>query len=238
MGELQPRLRAITHLLSSSNGHKCWRRHNEPCCPIRARFQVADCTLRSVPATCGTQVAVGVLTAVQNIESGSRKNVGRIVNESCIERKPVVFCRCMRCSQRYAENRIRAEPALVGRPVELAKSLVESFLIVRVEAADGGLDFALHVAPRFQSALSAKSGLVAIAKLRCFAFPGRCSGGNFCRPGNTINQRDVDGQCGITAGIQNFKCLESCNFRHGEYAIPAVRPLVVRTLLRPRSTTE
>jgi len=65
--------------------------------------------------------------------------------------------------QGHAEDRVRAEVALVGHAVELDQRRVETGLVRRVEAFDRGSDRLDDVRDGLQHALAAESFLVAVS---------------------------------------------------------------------------
>jgi len=81
-------------------------------------------------------VAVGVLAAVQDIQSGSGKKIGRLFDNARVKRNSAVLRRSMRRRERYTQNCVCAETALIGGSVQIAQSLIESLLIVRIKSAD------------------------------------------------------------------------------------------------------
>jgi len=87
------------------------------------------------------------------------------------------------------------------------------------------------MALRLQYALAAITGFIAIAKLDRFAFAGGSPGRHLCSCGDPVGQGHRNRQCGVAARVQNFKCLEFCNFRHNDSAFPATGPIVVMKLV-------
>src|SRR5206468_3783772 len=85
--------------------------------------------------------------------------------------------RRLRRRERDAEDRVRAEPALVWRAVELDEPPVEPLLVVGVEAAHRGRDLAAHVRDRAADALPAPLG-AAVAELERLVDAGRGTGGH------------------------------------------------------------
>ena len=71
-----------------------------------------------------------------------------------------------------AENRVRAEAALVRGPVELDQRLVECFLVARVEPLHGSGELAVHVSDCLTDALAAPLG-GAVAELDRLVHAGR-----------------------------------------------------------------
>ena len=85
--------------------------------------------------------------------------------EPAIERLPRVDRGRARRSERAAEDRVGAEPALGRRSVELDQRLVERALIRSVEAADRVCDLAVHVPHCLQHTLAEVHRRVAVAQL-------------------------------------------------------------------------
>src|SRR5207244_3969778 len=80
--------------------------------------------------------------------------------------------RGLRGRQRDTEDRVRAESALVRRPVKLDQGAVEPGLVEGIAAADGLGDLAVDVGDRLGDALAAV-GLAAVSELNRFVHPGR-----------------------------------------------------------------
>ena len=79
----------------------------------------------------------------------------------------------LRRRERDAEDRVRAEPRLVLRPVELDQRRVERALVLRVEAGDRVRDLVVDVAHRLEHALAAVRTRVAVAQLDGLELPRR-----------------------------------------------------------------
>ena len=88
---------------------------------------------------------------------------------------PGVGRRGLRVRERDTEDRVRAEPSLVRRPVELDEAPVERLLIHDVETADRVGDLAVDVRDRLRDALAAPRR-AAVAQLDRFVHSGRRAG--------------------------------------------------------------
>ena len=89
---------------------------------------------------------VGVRAAVQHVQHrhGQRMRVGPA--DGAVERDLQVVRQGLGAGQRDGEHRVGAEPALVGRAVEVDHGVVDGALVERVEPADDVGDLAVDVA--------------------------------------------------------------------------------------------
>ena len=105
-----------------------------------------------------------VHAAVDHVQHRHRERRRLLAAEVAKERLPRVCRRRLRRRERDAEDRVRAEPALVRGAVELDQPAVESGLLRRLHAEDGAADLAACVRDRLRDALAAP-GRVAVAQL-------------------------------------------------------------------------
>ena len=101
---------------------------------------------------------LGVLAAVEDVEHRDRQDPGADAAEPAVERDLVGRGGRVRAGERDAEDRVRAQLALVGRAVELDQRVVDVGLVRGVEAEDRWPDPLGHVRDRRQDALAAVAG--------------------------------------------------------------------------------
>ncbi len=120
---------------------------------------------------------VGVDAAVDDVEHrhGQRRRV--VAAEVPEEGDTGLRSRSLRGGERHAEDRVRAEPALVRGAVELDEPPVERLLIRDVHATDRVGDLDVDVRNRLGDALAAPRR-AAVAELDRFVHAGRCTRGN------------------------------------------------------------
>ena len=113
---------------------------------------------------------------------------------------------------RYAEERVRAEPALGRSAVELDQFPIEGALI-EFDAGDGLGDLPIHIGDGFQHALPEITLFVAVAKLERFSLAcgrARWDGGAAERPARKPDLH-FDGR--VPARIQNFSSMHAGDFQ-------------------------
>ena len=121
-----------------------------------------------------------------------------------VERQPVGLRRGLSDRQRHAENGIGAEPAFVGRAVELDHGLVDLGLRLRIHAADGVEDFAVDRVHRLAHALAQIARLVAVAQFDRLMRAGGRARGHRGAPARAVFQNDIHFDGRIAATVQNF----------------------------------
>ena len=105
--------------------------------------------------------------------------------------------------QRDAEDRVGAEPALVGRAVELDHRLVEGPLLGAPRPAQRRGDLAVDVGDRAGDAL-AGPGVAAVAQLDRLELTRRGAGGNGGRPAGPRLQGDFDLDRRVAARVDDL----------------------------------
>ena len=85
---------------------------------------------------------------------------------------PVRLGRRLGHRQRDAEDRIRAELALVRRPVQLDHHRVDADLVQRIQTGHFSRDGVVHMLDGVQDAFAEIAGLVTVAQLDRFVFAG------------------------------------------------------------------
>src|SRR5438067_4203536 len=140
-------------------------------------------------------------SAVHDVQQRNGQRPRLAAAEEAEERDAGVRRRSLRGRERDAEDRVRAEPALVRRPVELDEAPVERFLVTRVETAYGSRDLAVDVCERLRDALAAPL-LAAVAQLERLVHAGRRAGGNGRAPRRSRRERDLALDRRVGPGVQ------------------------------------
>ena len=120
----------------------------------------------------------------------------------------------LRDAKRYAEDRVGAEPALVGRAVERNQRLVDFHLLLGVHAADRVEDLAGDGGNRLLDALAEVARLVAIAQLDRLVRSGRGARGHGRAAVGSVLQHDIDLDGRIAARIEDFAADDVDNGGH------------------------
>jgi hypothetical protein len=110
--------------------------------------------------------------------------------------------RRLRDRERDAENRVRTEPALVRRAVQLDEGAVDELLVGAVEVADRFGDLAVDVRDRLRDALASPLRS-AVAQLDRLVHARGRSGGDGRPAGTSLHLRvDLDGR--IAARVEDL----------------------------------
>ncbi len=107
---------------------------------------------------------VGMGTAIDDIHHRHRHGAGRGTTNIAIERQTGIFCRCLGNREADAEDRIRAEIALVVGAVEGEHHLVDDDLLMGIHAEQRILNIGIHRIDRVLHALAQIAGLVTITE--------------------------------------------------------------------------
>ena len=121
---------------------------------------------------------VGMRAAVDDVHHRHGQQVRVGAAEIAIERQPARLRRRLGHRQRHAEDGVGAEPALVGRAVELDQRVVDAALVLGVHAGERIEDLAVDGVDRLEHALAEVALLVAVAQLDGLVRAGRGAGGH------------------------------------------------------------
>ena len=106
--------------------------------------------------------------------------------------------------QGHAQDGVCAQSALVVRAVKLQHHVVDSALVVCLEADEGIGNFVVHMANGIKRALAQIAILVAIAQLNGLECARRRAGGNSRTTEGTILQHNFHFNGGVAARVQDF----------------------------------
>src|SRR5215218_4660829 len=115
--------------------------------------------------------------------------------------------------QRDAEDRVRAEAALVGRAVELDQRGVEAGLVEHVAARDCGGDLAVDVRDRPADAL-AEIGVAAVAQLGRLELAGRRAGRDRRAAARAGAELQVHLDCRVPARVEDLARVDGLDLAH------------------------
>ena len=115
--------------------------------------------------------------AVDDVHHRHGQHVRVRAAEPAVQRQVGVRGRCLGDGERDAEDRVRAEPRLRRRAVELDHGAVDLALLARVHPGDAVGDLAVDVGDGAGDAL-AEPGVAAVAELDRLVLAGRCAGGH------------------------------------------------------------
>ena len=115
--------------------------------------------------------------------------------------------------ERNAKNRVATQPGLVGGAVEIHQRLVDQPLIVGIEPDHGRTDLVEHGLHGLLHALAAVA-LPAVAKLDGLVLSGRRAGRHRGAGKRPVDQRDLDLDRRVAAGIEDLAGPDLLDNRH------------------------
>ncbi len=146
---------------------------------------------------------VGVRAAVEHVHHRHRQDPRRLAAEIAPQRLALLGGRRARGGERDAEDRVRAEAALVRRAVELDQRAVQAGLVEHVVARDRRGDLAVDVRDRLRHAL-AEVGVAAVAQLGRLELAGRGAGRDGRAAVRAGAQRELDLDGRVAARVQDL----------------------------------
>src|SRR5690606_5938439 len=121
----------------------------------------------------------------------------------------------LRDRERDAQDRVRAELALVGRAVEVDEDLVDVALLGHVEADELGGDVVLHGLDRAFDTLAEGPRGVAVATLDGLEGTGRRARGDCCASERAVVERDLDLDGRVAARVEDLAGAYGLDAGHG-----------------------
>ena len=146
---------------------------------------------------------LSVRAAVDHVQHRHRQRVGFLAAEVAEERNAGLCRRGLRRRKRDAEDRVRAEPALVRRAVELDQRAVDPGLVEGIAAADGLGDLTVDIRNGLRDSLAA-IGLAAVAKLDRFVHSGRRPRRDRGAAESPGIESNIDLDCRIAARVEDL----------------------------------
>ena len=147
---------------------------------------------------------VGMFAAVDYVHHRHRKGAGIGAADVTIQRLTLIGRSGLGRGQRDPEDRVGAEPSLVGGAVEVDHDIVDDHLLGCLEAADGFQNFSLHVGDRREHAFAAEAGFVAVAQFDSLVRAGGRPGWHRDAAHGTGLKDDIDFDCGSSAAVEDF----------------------------------
>jgi len=142
-------------------------------------------------------IVVGMLPAVEDVHHGNRNVPGHDPAEVPVKRDFKNRRRRLGASHRHAQDGVRAQFPLVGRPVETDHGKIDVPLAQAIHPDDLGGDFVKHVVNGLRDALSQVPFFVAVPKLEHLVLPGGRPGRHRGPPHDSGHERHF----GLDSGI-------------------------------------
>jgi len=156
-----------------------------------------------------------VHAAVDDIHHGNRQQPRPDATHIAIERQRIGDRSRLRHRERDAEQRVGAQPALVGRAVERDHGLVDLALCLRVHAADRVENLAVDRVERLGHALAEIAALVAVAQLDRLILAGGGARGHRGAALGAVIQLHIDLDGRIAATVEDLAADDIHNGGHG-----------------------
>ena len=147
--------------------------------------------------------------------------------EPAIERQLRLGRSGLRGRERAAEDGVRAEPALPGRPVQVDENAIEHRLIGRVETEERLRDLPVHIGNRGQDTLAEVRRRIAVPELDGLVLAGRRARRHCRAPEPARGEADLDLDGRIAARVENLTAVHIDDGAHSQLLL---RSLVVRIL--------
>ena len=159
-------------------------------------------------------VAVGVRTAVQDVEARHRQHVGVGAADVPVERQVRLLGAGLRDRERRAEDRVGTQPGLAVGTVEVDQDTVDVSLVERLEAEEGVGDLALDIAHRGADALATEA-VAAVAQLHRLVRPGAGAARDRGPAPGPAQQLDLHLDGGVAPGVQDLSGVDVDDAAHG-----------------------
>ena len=154
--------------------------------------------------------------AVHDVEHRHRQHVGIDTTDVAVEREVELVGRGPGHRHRGAEDRVRAELALVGRAVEIDHPEVDAPLIQCLVPDEQVAQPAVDVRNRLLDSL-AEIALAAVPQLHGLVFAGGSTRRNNGPTGRTRLEADLDFHRGIATGIEHLAPDHVFDVAHGSF---------------------
>ena len=146
---------------------------------------------------------VGVRAAVDDVHHRHRQDVRVGAADVAEQRQPCRLGGRLRHRQRHAEDRVGAQPRLVGRAVEVEQRLVDEALVVGAQPDDRGRDLVEHRLDGLLDALAAVAG-GAVAQLDRLVLARRRAGRHRGPGERSVDQGHLDLDRRVAAGVEDL----------------------------------
>ncbi len=158
-------------------------------------------------------VGVGVRAAVEDVQHRDREHVPVRAAQVAEELQARRVGGGPGHRHRHADDRVGAEPRLVGRPVEVDQRLVDQALVVGLVAEQLLLDLLDHAVDGAGDALAAELG-AAVAELYRLERAGGRTGRDAGPADGAVVERDLDLEGRVAPGVQDLPGMDRFNRRH------------------------
>ena len=158
---------------------------------------------------------VGMHAAIDDVHHRHRQGPRRGAADIAIQRHVEGFGRRLGAGQRDAEDGVGAEPALVGRAVEIDHDLVDLDLLFDRHVGQRLEDLAVDGGDRLLHALAEIARLVAVAQFDCLMRAGGGARRHRRAAHRAVFQHHIDLNGGIAAAIENFAADDVDDGGHG-----------------------
>ena len=159
------------------------------------------------------ECVIGVHAAVDDVHHRHGQDVCVGAANLQVERHAIEGSGSMSAGERYAEDGVRAEAALVRRAVELDQGRVDRALVARLHALQLGGDLAVDVGHGLRDAL-AHPGIAAVTKLDGLPLSGGGAGGHSGGAARPALEDDVDLDRRVAAGIEDLAAVNRGDDAH------------------------
>jgi hypothetical protein len=149
-------------------------------------------------------VVVGMCAAVDDVHHRHRQAPEPITGKMRPQRQLLRGGDRVRVGERDAEQRVRAQAALVVGAVEVDQAAVEPLLVVGVETLERIGDRRVDVRNRLLHSLAEVARLVAVAQLDRFLGTGGGARGHHRAAEAAVAERDLGFEGGIAAAVEDF----------------------------------
>jgi hypothetical protein len=147
---------------------------------------------------------VGVRAPVDDVQHRHREHVRVLAADPAVERNARLRCCRLRRSQRGTEDRVRAETALVRRPVERDQRRIDRALLSGVEADQRLCDLGAHVLDGPAHTLAQPGARVGVAQLDGLELTRRGARGDSCAADLARLDLDVDLDRRVPSGVEDL----------------------------------
>src|SRR5437899_1868481 len=139
--------------------------------------------------------------AVQNIHHWDRQNARAGPTKVTKERKVCRRRGSVSGGKGNAEQRVRAQMFLVGRPIQLEQLGIDLFLGAIVKSLEGISYLSIPIRSRLARSLAAVTFRLAVTQFPSFVLPCACTAGRGCPSERSTFQSHIDFNGGIAARI-------------------------------------
>ncbi len=168
-------------------------------------------------------VVIRMRAAVEDVHHRRRQDACIYATQIAVERHAKRLGSRTRTGHRNSQNGIRAQPALVFRPVERQHGRIDQSLIASVQPFELRSDDALHVLHSLQHTLAEIVLLVAITQFHRLVLARGGTAWDGRAPASAVLQDHVGFNRRVATAVQDLPCLDGDNLNH-LLLLPSVVP--------------